>query len=205
MSRVNTNVNFGYSTRLAYDECAYSDKLSESVGPLEYRMNSNRIYNCEACLSTLGPRSGFMGHGVSLPVQNDVAVSQAPDVVNIESILTNRNVPTSRCRRNAVNPIDVTKIRVQNPRICNDFLNPLSSRLSYPPSNYRDTGINRFYDLNKNPQANIFWNFAVNSTLEARDNYLPTVPVLWDDSPTRPHALKGTPKCLNIRACANLS
>jgi hypothetical protein len=31
--------------------------------------------------------------------------------------------------------------------------------------------INRFYDLNLNPQKNIFYNWAVNSQLEATDNY----------------------------------
>src|SRR5579872_5529861 len=130
--RVNTNVNFGYSTRLPYDECAYSDRLSESVGPLKYRLNPNRIYNCEACLSTLGPRSGVMGFGVSMPIDNEVAVAQAPQLVNIESILTNRNVTTSKCRRNELNPIDVTKIKLKDPKVCNQYLNPEASRLSFP-------------------------------------------------------------------------
>lgn len=193
VNRVNTNVNFGFSTRLPYDQCAYDDRVTESVGPLEYRLNPNRIYNCEGCLSTLGPRSSYMGYGVSMPVGNEVAVSQAPELVNIESILTNRNVPTSKCRRNELNPINVTKIQVKNPSICNEYLNPMSSRLSFPAANYREIGLNRFYDLNKNPQANIFYNYAINSTLEAKDNFIPTIPRIWSKKPSLPHPLEGYP------------
>lgn len=199
--KVSTNQNFGYSTRLPYDQSTYNDKLYESVGPLKYRLNTNYVYNCDACLSTLGPRSGTMGFGVSMPIDNEPAVAQAPALVNIESILTNRNVYASRNRRNEVNPIDVTKFKLKNPRVCNDFLNPLSSRLSYPPANYRDMGINRFYDLNKNPQKNIFYDFAVNTTLTAKDNYVTPVPRIWSARVSLPDEVKGRTTCQSINAC----
>lgn len=195
-------VNIGYSSRLPYDNCAYPDKLYESVGPLKYRLNTNNIYNCDSCLSTLGPRSSYMGYGDSLPVGNIPAPSQSSKVVDIESILTNRNVPTSKCRRNEVNPIDVTKIPLKNATICNDFLNPMSSRLSYPPATYRDMGINRFYNLNKNPQVNIFWDTAINTSLEIKDNFRGYIPALWSSYPTLPQELKGRGECRDVRECS---
>lgn len=188
-------VNIGHSSRLPYDECAYDDRLVESVGPLQYRMNTNRILNCDACLSTLGPRSGFMGYGVSMPVGNKAAVAQSGQIVDTESILSNRNVPKSKCRKNDSNPIDVTKFPVKHPRICNDYLNSMSSRLSYPAATYRDSGLNRFYNLNKNPQVNIYWDAAVNSTLEAKDNFIDVIPEMWSSYPSNPHAVKGMQPC----------
>lgn len=199
--KLTSNQNFGYSTRLSYDETTYNDRLEESVAPLEYRLNTNRIYNCDSCSSSLGPRPSKQGYENSLPVANQAAVSQTPEMVNIESILTNRNVPASKNKKNTVNPIDVTQISVNNPRMCNDFLNPLSSRLTYPAATYRDMGINRFYDLNKNPQANIFYDFAENTKLEAIDNYIPTIPKVWSSSMSLPHELRGKPKCKQVKIC----
>lgn len=202
MSKGSRNfVNIGYSSRLPYDECAYDDKLYESVGPLKYQLNPDKIYNCDACLSTLGPRSGFMGFGVSTPVKNQPALSQNGQMVDIESILSNRNVPASKCRKNELNPINVTKFPVKHPRVCNSFINPLSSRLSYPPATYRDAGINRFYNLNKNPQANIYWDTATNTSLELKDNYHGTIPDIWAAYPSLPKPMRGKQKCTSITAC----
>lgn len=185
------NVNIGHSTRLSYDDCAYDDKLVESVGPLQYRMDANRIYNCDACFAPFGPRSEY---GVSMPIDNEPAVSQASDLVNIESILTNRNLLNSRCKKNEINPIDVTQFKLKNPRVCKQFINPLSSRLSDPSANYRDLSINRFYDLNKNPQANIFWDFAANTSLEAKDNYVSDIPRPWCNMRSLPKSRAGCPR-----------
>jgi hypothetical protein len=194
-------VNFGYSSRLPYDGCAYDDRLHESTGPLKYVLDPNRIYNCDACLSTLGPRSGNQGYGVSMPTPNKPAVSQDGNMVDIESILSNRNVPSSRCRKNGLNPIDVTKFKVIDPKVCNSFLNPLSSRLTNPPATYRDAGINRFYNLNKNPQLNIYWDAASNSVLEATDNFNGFIPQIWADYPSLPQPIKGKNTCQRGKNC----
>lgn len=188
---------FGYSSRLGYDkDCSYEDRLAESTGPLQYIMDTNRINNCDACLSTLGPRSGFMGFGVSMPVENQPAVAQQGDIVNIESLLSNRNVKKSKCRRDGANPVDVTKFPLKHPRICNDYLSPLSSKLSYPSQNYRDCSVNRFYNLNKDPQNygnNIYVPVAIDTKLEAIDNFYGEIPQSFDVNPSLPHALEGKP------------
>jgi hypothetical protein len=166
-------LNIGHSARLSYDCCAYDDKLTESTGPIGYRLNDIQMHNCSQCLSTLGPRSSLMGQGVSTTIGHPVATAQK--VVDVESILSNRNMKTSKCRRDQVNTIDVTKFDNKNLGICDDFLNPLSSRLTYPAQTYRDIAVNRFHNLNQNPQLNIFYDFAINTTLEAKDNHLPRI------------------------------
>ena len=154
---LNQGVNIGHSSRLLYDKCAYDDYLSESVAPLLYQLNPERIHNCDGCLSVFGPRSsaGPQSYGVSTTLGHQPAPSQK--LVDVESILSNRNVLKSKCKDGQVNDIDVTKFQLQHARICNDFLDPLSTRLTNPPANYRGMSINRFYDLPKHPQANIFY------------------------------------------------
>ena len=172
-------MNIGHSSRLAYDDATYVDRLHESTDPLLYRVNRTQMYNCDNCLSVLGPRGGSKNPAISRVNKGGLAPAQ--DLADLESIMTNRNVRLSKARTGHVNPIDVTKYKLNHNRICNDTLNPESTRLSYPAMMYRETSINRFYDLPQNPQEPIFWDFAVDTKLEAKDNYNPNVPQLWGD------------------------
>lgn len=169
MAQPNRGVQFGHSSKLDYDKCAYADKLSESVAPLAYRLNPTQINNCNACLSVFGPRASHNGFGNSTFVGHTNAPSQ--DLADLESILTNRNVLTSKCKSAQVNDIDVTKFQLQHARTCNDFLDPISTLLTDPTQNYRGMSINRFYDLDRPVQSVIFWDQAANTSLEAKDNF----------------------------------
>lgn len=169
MSVLNKGINYGHSSKLNYDNCAYEDKLRQSTKPLEYRLNSNQIDNCDACLSTLGPRSSRNGHGVSTINQRKQAPSQ--DLVDLESILSNRNLIASKCNNSNVNDVDVTRFKLNHSRICNDFLNPVATHLTDPAQNYREMSINRFYDLPNPAQFNIYESHQINTQLEAKDNY----------------------------------
>lgn len=173
-------LRIGQSNRLSYETQAYADRLAESTGPLGYRLNPQSRYNCGQCLSVFGPRTSLMGNSVSTTVGHPVATSQR--LVDVESILSNRNVKTSKARRDQVNPINVLDMPQQNLGQCSEFLNPMSSRLMYPVANYRDVAMNRFYNLTKNPQVNIFYDFAVNTKLEAKDNFDPDIPQPWPDN-----------------------
>ena len=42
------------SNRLIYDTCAYSTKMNESVGPLQYILNPMKYENCKKCRHELG-------------------------------------------------------------------------------------------------------------------------------------------------------
>jgi hypothetical protein len=188
---LNQGINIGHSSRLIYDKCSYNDYLSESVSPLLYKLNPNQINNCDSCLSVFGPRptSGSHSYGVSSINGHVIAPSQG--LTDIESILTNRNVIASRCKDGKVNDIDVTQFKLQHARICNDFLDPIATHLTNPASNYRGMSINRFYNLHKPAQANIFYDFAVNTKLEAKDNYRERIPKLMKTDATVPVEFQG--------------
>ena len=191
-----SNVNFGHSSRLSYDKCAYHDRLSESVAPISYRLSPHQIKNCDGCLSTLGPRSSHNGYGVSTVIGNTVAPAQ--ELVDIDSILSNRNVLKSKCKDGKVNDIDVTRFTLQHARLCNDFLDPIASRLTNPSTNYRGMSCNRFFNLPKNPQANIYWDGAKNTQLEAKDNYRERIPRIMSFDPALPKEFQGDDSCRRV-------
>ncbi len=188
-----SNRNQGYSSREIYDKCYNNEQIERSVGPLLYKLNTNQINNCNACLSVFGPRSsggsskGIMGYGDSTSVGHQTASAQ--DLIDVDSILSNRNVIKNRCKNGSVNPlnvVDVSKFTLQHARICNNMLDPIATHLTNNSSQYREVFTNRFYDLGANPQENIYFDQAVNTSLEIRDNYILRVPNLVKYDPTLP-------------------
>jgi|SaaInlStandDraft_4_1057021.scaffolds.fasta_scaffold02336_8 hypothetical protein len=178
---------FGEVTQPLYDESKYRDNLRESVDPFSYRMDPTQIRNCSGCLSTYGPRGKF---GVSTPQAPYVAHSQQSPLVDIESKLFGRNGFGDNFK-NGMEEINM----VPTP-MCGDYLNQHCSRLTLPPSSYRGVSINRFYDLNQNPQKNIFWNFERDTRLEAKDSHVERYPIIQGRDPTLPIAKnKGPRKC----------
>ncbi len=165
----------GHFSRTRYDGCAYPGDLTTSTGTYSYVMNPDRIHNCGGCLTTFGPRSGLNGAGVS-NVTGDV-IAAAQQNIDIDTIMSNRNVPLSKCKKGKVNPVNLNDIKIQNLPICNDYLDSQHTKMSDPAMFYRGAPLNRFYDLNKDPQANIFYDFAVNTRLEAKDNHFPELPI----------------------------
>jgi hypothetical protein len=166
----NSGFNFGSSSRLGYDTNNIDERIQQSTAPLQSILDPVRVRNCNECHSLNGPRSGKNGYGVSIPIQNP-SITPAQDLVDIDSVMTNRNVKTTKTRRGMVNDVDLNKYKLHDAKLCDRGLDPLSSILSYPKQLYREMSINRFYDNNINPQLNIYWNGAVNSRLEAKDNY----------------------------------
>jgi hypothetical protein len=179
-----------------YDKCAYPENLYESTAPYNYIMNTDRIHNCNGCLTTFGPRSSFLGAGVSSPSGDVVAASQQN--IDIDSVMSNRNVPLSKCKKGKVNPVNVTKIKTKNLPICNDYLDAQHTKMTDPAMFYRGSAINRFFDPIKDPQANIYYSWTVNSQLEARDNFVPELPDLsytgYDTVPELPKGSHITPR-----------
>lgn len=173
-------MNIGNSTRLPYDEETYADKVSESTYSLNYRVNSNQIYNEQRCFAKFGPRSGYMGHGVSVP--RDLGYAESQDLIDVDSIFSNRNTKNSKSKKGRVNPENpIEKYKLYDSNVCGNELNPFYSKDTHPASNYRDLEVNRFYNLPRNPQEVIFENFAVNTRLEAKDNFVQNNPQPWPE------------------------
>ena len=190
------SVNIGHNSKLNNDNCAINDLIAESTAPLAYRLNDIQQYNCNACLSTLGPRtsSGIQSYGVS-SVANDKR-NVAQNLVDLESVLTNRNVPASKCKDSHVNKQDLSQYRLNNAQICGNFLNPIATHLTNPAINYKEVAINRFYDLPKNPQANVYYPSAINTKLEAKDNYRPRLPCIVKNDPSLPKECRSKKQCI---------
>jgi hypothetical protein len=176
-------MNIGHSSRLPYDNCAYPDRLKESTDPLNYRLNIDQIHNCNRCLNPngAGPRTTGKGFGVST-LEGEAGYAVANDLVDVDSVMSNRNVKTSKCKRGHLNPVNLTTRKAYNYNMCNNYTHPEYTSLSHPRSNYRDIAINRFYNTLHDPQENIFYSFAHNTRLEAKDNYRPDLPEFWEDS-----------------------
>jgi hypothetical protein len=186
-----SNRSQGYSSREKYDKCYNNEQIERSVGPLLYRLNPNQVNNCNSCLSVFGPRAsggtnrGVMGYGDSSATGiRQTAPAQA--LVDVDSVLSNRNVIKSKCKDSSVNPIDVSKFNLQHPRVCNDWLDPIASHLTNPAQDYREVFQNRFIDLGANPQEVIYYDVAINTSLESRDNYRIRIPNLLQYDATLP-------------------
>ena len=166
----NSGFNYGRSDLLHYDPQTVKDDIEQSTAPLMSVLDPNRVKNCNQCLSLNGPRSSHNGWGDSIPIPNP-GVTPAQQLVDIDSIMSNRNVKASNSKKGKVNDVDVFKFKTYDCSLCNKDLDPLSSLLTYPKQLYREMSVNRFYDLNLNPQTNIYYDWAQNSQLEASDNY----------------------------------
>lgn len=192
-------MNIGNSSRLPYDTCFYPDNLSDSVAPGDYRLQQYSTYNCDSCLAPFGVKLGIRGNGVSTSETVGSAMSQR--LVDVESNLSNRGLPQSRCRTGRVNLTDLSTQKLNHRENCNSSLSPEYSHHTSSPKNFRAIQINRFYNLKKNPQEPIFYDFSVNTTLEAKDNFKPLVPRFFDNKPYPVEECKNTQytlECISV-------
>lgn len=189
----NSGFNFGRSSNLVYDPEHIEDDINQSTSPMLSTMDPNRISNCNKCLSLNGPRSSHNGWEDSIVVDNP-GVAPAQQVTDIESILLNLNLKNSKTKKGGVNPVDVFKFETYDATLCNKDLDPLDTLLTYPKQLYREMSINRFYDLNKNPQENIYYSWTENSQLTAKDNYDNPYPFVQPEDGTLPDPINGKSK-----------
>lgn len=171
----NKNILFGFSDNLIYDIDSYYSWKQQSTAPINYMLNPESRYNKGECYPNIGLNYGFMGNNNDTLVGHGV-VAKAQRLVDLESILTNRNVRNSKGRRSNLNPINpVTEFENKNDiKQCKKSIKTEYSRLSHPLHDYREMSINRFYDLGSNPQiAGVIYpfKFYTNTTLEAIDNF----------------------------------
>lgn len=183
--------NFGQSSRLQYDPSFIRDDIEQSTAPIQSILDQNRVKNCSECFALNNGRGQRInGFGDNIPLANP-GLTPAQQLTDIDSIMKNLNVKASRDKRGMVNNIDVFKFKTYDTKLCDRGLDPLSSIETYPKQLYREMSINRFYDLNINPQTNIWWNFSVNSQLEAKDNYANPYPYSVDNDDALPNAIPG--------------
>jgi hypothetical protein len=192
----NSGFNFGMSSRLQYDSHYITDNIEQSTAPILSVLDPTRVKNCNQCLSLNGPRAGHNGWGNNIPIA-EPGNTPAQELIDIDSIMSNRNVKQDRSKKGGVNEVDVFKFKTYDSVLCGKDLDPVPSILTYPKQLYREMSINRFYDLNTNPQVNIYYNGAVNSQLEAKDNYDSPYPYFIDNAEVLPTPVTRKPKGSN--------
>lgn len=183
-------------TRQSYERCAYDDQVRQSVSPLNYALDATQIKNCNECLSVHGPRNKIGSYAY-----------RPSSLVDVDSLLSNRNDINTKCIETELKRYLRDDIITQNgnfnkytEKVCqNNFLDAEDTRFTHPKNNYRGLAANRFYKLNKDPQCNIFWDFAQNTRLEARDNYIAEFPDILDDETQPTEEVSGTIKSCGIK------
>lgn len=159
------------STRKSSEKSAYLDQLKQSTDITSFTLDSNRYEHPYRCLSNKDPRHKNGGY-----------LWKPEDLVNIDSILSNRVEPNTKSIGKLRDYyIDVKKLSEINhntyfPRECDNYLVSSESRFTDPAQQYREKGFDVFYPLIRDPQCNIFWDTSINSRLYARDNILPKLP-----------------------------
>ena len=147
-----------HSSRLPYDQAAYEEKVRISTDPAQYRLDPNYAVNCGRCFAPYGPR------GIKQ------AFSAPGFGIDIDSIMSNRTVINTKSARHKY-PTSLEGFTVYQPGDCDPFLESEYSRFTDPIQKYRGLTRDPFYPLNHDPQCHIFWDFSVNTRLQAKDNH----------------------------------
>jgi hypothetical protein len=174
----------GHFSRLAYDQCFVNEEIKQSTAPGDYTLYNGQVNNDNSCHSVFGPRNNRAHSSTEV----DKGVTQG-DRAEIESVLTNRDEPASRCsgNRKLDNKRQKLANELQKSVYCGNFLNPTNSRLEVPIDEYRGLStlpLQISYPL-INPTENVFNGHntsslsnqdinsrnGTNTRLEAKDKY----------------------------------
>lgn len=177
----------GKFTHFYSDPIAYDEKVKRSTGPLNYNLDPNYAINNAKCFAPYGPRAG----------------QQASDVIgqqiDVESFLKGVDrIKTKSNEQQATEPMNKYS-SVNLPR-CSNFLETEYSRFLTPSYEIRGLNVrdhNFEYPLH-DPQCHIFENFAVNTQLQAKDNYRAKWQIPINDPSYLPNNKLGTPQIPNI-------
>lgn len=172
----------GYSDRNSANPELIQNNINQNKAQVSYWLNPEQIYNPNRCATWFGPRSGHNGYGVKTVATNPETPAPAQDLTDIESLLTNRKQNSNQ----KLNNLNLNCFKYDNINSCSNFLDPVSTHLTNPPRNYREITINRFYDLPIPAQNHVFYNWEINTQLEAVDNYQVKLPKIQDFDPVLP-------------------
>lgn len=158
-------------TRTEFDDCNYRQKLKQSEGPGKYRLYRGQNESCAPCMIANGPRN------TRPRVSSEVESVAKADLVDLESLLTNRSYVLSKC------PNDRTLYdkqghlqrlaRSTRPAACDPQMDTQYSRLTHPLYDYREQHAARWEFPIIDPVEFVWtWNQPINSSLYIRDTTL---------------------------------
>lgn len=189
----------GAFTRPMYDQGAYNAAIQQATDPLKYRLDPVRNDRCDPCRV---PDAGFLGKvGVSITHQRPL--------VDVESDLKHLNIKNSKdpnalyqpkcpqcgncyegypCGGGVVAGCTNCQEKLHHLPMC-EFKTDYT-RTSNPICTARGVGINRFQPLCLDPQDEARWlhpsEVGINYRMVVKDNHVPCVPKLIDQTPCLP-------------------
>ena len=159
--------------RNKYDNHTYDEEIDRSTNPLYYRVNncfSNSVNECY-------PYNG---------ITNKKNKKFDADKADIESELTNRNLPSNYSNKIGKNDKYLKLKQKETLKNCTKNMEVEDTRFTHPIDNYRGmstTEYNLSPYLHVNPQNNInYWRDGINSRLVVRDSYRIPEQKSWDDN-----------------------
>lgn len=174
----------GHFSRLSYDKCFLDQETNQSTKPGDYKLYYGQTNNDNSCFTTLGPRNNR--NGISSEVKQSENLAARTD---LESVLSLRDQKASRCTTGNTLEEKNKKLMgdLKTSTLCNNFLNPINSRLDTPMDEYKglstlklqvefpiiDPVARVFYGHNKTSLVNQEENSRAGkmTRLEAKDEY----------------------------------
>jgi len=133
------------SNRLIYDQCAYSKKINESVGPLEYVLNPLKYENCKKCRHEFGLVGG-------------ASVSHIKgNLVDLENDLRGATRQASLCPSNKYKPSNSNILNIKG-KGCQGARNVDTDMVHLPSCQmirYKPTPLPRKLNLDNCPSPNM--------------------------------------------------
>lgn len=167
-------------SKLAYDNCAYSTDLKESLKPGDYMLNTPKN-DCKS--------NTFMDSPYIRLDKTGVATCKNKELVDVSSELLGLNMKAVKCpekREFDSGYCDNNELSVEH----NSFMDSEDTKLSNPPCTLRGTGWNRWEWLPTNPQekALVPFLFNIDNRIVVKDNHRPCIPQLTNKDGALPEA-----------------
>lgn len=166
-------------TGLKYDDCSYTHVVKESISPGDYMLQTPRV--CDPCF-VVTPGVNVDRFGASLCEKN---------LIDVDSELLNITRKASDCPGKKFLPTAEPFCNATNYKEC-DFLTPEDTRLSNPLCTGKESTINRWEWLCRNPQDKALmpfdW-FIANRTI-VKDNHRPCLAKPMDQTSALPPVKK---------------
>jgi hypothetical protein len=154
--------------RAVYDNCEYKHKLNETISPMNYMLD--RPWECDPCIPYQGGGPIINRHGDSICDK---------ELIDVDSELIGINRKYSKCPADKYlpNPKPFCKTK-KHFKEC-DFLIPEHTLISNPKCTNKETTINRWEWLCRDPQANVLvpFDFQINNRIVVKDNHRPLLEI----------------------------
>jgi len=148
------------SERLIYDECAFKEKINQSVQPGFYQLYDGQFSNNARCSIPTGPRNTRTRNS------SELWQTKRNDLVAAESLLKNLDLPASQCMKDRTlyekNKV-LQQVSLHQPQFCDNTLAPFDTRLAYSLQDYKEIDYGSNYFATQFPIIDhrefVFWGF----------------------------------------------